>query len=99
MEGHKARWDLWVGQCTPGYRNGDIGDNLLSRGGPQRAKNTVLYLIARRVGEHGYKPEEVGEPKAATMDGSSSPEEHHPGPPYKCLAVYSMNPSCRAVQL
>ena len=22
------------GQCMPGYRDGDIGDNLLSRGGP-----------------------------------------------------------------
>ena len=28
-------------------------------------QHTVLYRIARHVGEHGYKPEGMGEPKAA----------------------------------
>ena len=36
----------------------------------QRA-NTVLYQIVRRVGEHGYKPEEVGEPKGSDHESGA----------------------------
>ena len=53
----------------------------------QRANNTVLYRIARHVGEHGYKPEGMGEPKAATMGAPSSPEEYQP----ILLALYDHN--------